>query len=398
MKGLLIMDYKFATGVASLKPSIIREILKSSGNTIPLAAGNPAPDAFPVDDIKKIVNEILEADPILALQYGVSEGYGPLVAELTKLAKTRYGIGNDNDALIVVSGAQQVMSLMSQCFINYGDCVICEEPSFIGSLNCFRSFGAKLSGVPVDSDGMNIEALEEKLKTEKNVKFIYTIPNFQNPAGVTMSLEKRKAVYELAKKYGVLILEDNPYGELRVSGEDVPSIKSFDEDGVVVYAGSFSKIVAPGIRVGYALAPKEVIAKLTVAKQTQDVHTPLLSQLVVYKWLTEYDFESHIEKIREIYKRKLNLLCDCVDKELSDFLTYHRPEGGLFVWAKLNDGIDMLDFCRKASAAGVSVVPGNAFTVDGSDDFGYIRMNFSTPSDEAIVKGVKILGEVARSL
>lgn len=392
------MDYKFATGVASLKPSIIREILKSSGNTIPLAAGNPAPDAFPVDDIKKIVNEILEADPILALQYGVSEGYGPLVAELTKLAKTRYGIGNDNDALIVVSGAQQVMSLMSQCFINYGDCVICEEPSFIGSLNCFRSFGAKLSGVPVDSDGMNIEALEEKLKTEKNVKFIYTIPNFQNPAGVTMSLEKRKAVYELAKKYGVLILEDNPYGELRVSGEDVPSIKSFDEDGVVVYAGSFSKIVAPGIRVGYALAPKEVIAKLTVAKQTQDVHTPLLSQLVVYKWLTEYDFESHIEKIREIYKRKLNLLCDCVDKELSDFLTYHRPEGGLFVWAKLNDGIDMLDFCRKASAAGVSVVPGNAFTVDGSDDFGYIRMNFSTPSDEAIVKGVKILGEVARSL
>lgn len=392
------MDYNFAAGVASLKPSIIREILKSSGNTIPLAAGNPAPDAFPVDDIKKIVNEILEADPILALQYGVSEGYGPLVAELTKLAKTRYGIGNDNDALIVVSGAQQVMSLMSQCFINYGDCIICEEPSFIGSLNCFRSYGAKLSGVPVESDGMNIEALEEKLKTEKNVKFIYTIPNFQNPAGVTMSLEKRKAVYELAKKYGVLILEDNPYGELRVSGEDVPSIKSFDEDGVVVYAGSFSKIVAPGIRVGYALAPKEVIAKLTVAKQTQDVHTPLLSQLVVYKWLTEYDFESHIEKIREIYKRKLNLLCDCVDKELSDFLTYHRPEGGLFVWAKLNDGIDMLDFCRKASAAGVSVVPGNAFTVDDSDDCNYIRMNFSTPSDEAIVKGVKILGEVARSL
>ena len=392
------MDYNFAAGIASLKPSIIREILKSSGNTIPLAAGNPAPDAFPVDDIKKIVNDILENDPILALQYGVSEGYGPLVAKLTEFAKTRYGIGNDNDALIVVSGAQQVMSLMTQCFVNYGDCVICEEPSFIGSLNCFRSFGAKLSGVPVESDGMNIEALEEKLRTEKNVKFIYTIPNFQNPAGVTMSLEKRKAVYALAKKYGVIILEDNPYGELRVSGEDVPSIKSLDEDGIVVYAGSFSKIVAPGIRVGYALAPKEIIAKLTVAKQTQDVHTPLLSQLVVYKWLTEYDFEAHINKIREIYRRKLNLLCDCVDKELSDYLTYHRPEGGLFVWAKLNDGIDMLDFCRKASAAGVSVVPGNAFTVDGSDDFSYIRMNFSTPSDEAIVKGVKILGEVARSL
>ena len=298
------MDYNFAKGVASLKPSIIREILKSSGNTIPLAAGNPAPDAFPVDDIKKIVGDIFETDPILALQYGVSEGYGPLVEKLTELAKNRYGVGNENDGLIVVSGAQQVMSLMSQCFINYGDGIICEEPSFIGSLNCFRSYGANLIGVPVDSDGINVEALEEKLKSEENIKFIYTIPNFQNPAGVTMSLEKRKAVYALAKKYGVLILEDNPYGDLRVSGEDVPAIKSLDEDGIVVYAGSFSKIVAPGIRVGFALAPKAVIAKLTVAKQTQDVHTPLVSQLAVYKWLTEYDFESHINKIREIYRRK----------------------------------------------------------------------------------------------
>ncbi len=392
------MNYNFAKGVASLKPSIIREILKSSGDTIPLAAGNPAPDAFPVEDIKKLMGEIFEEDPILALQYGISEGYAPLVAKLTELTKTRYGVGNENDGLIVVSGAQQVMSLTSQCFINYGDCVICEEPSFIGALNCFRSYGARLSGVPVESDGMNIDALEEKLKTEENVKFIYTIPNFQNPAGTTMSLEKRKAVYELAKKYGVMVLEDNPYGDLRVAGKDVPAIKSFDEDGVVIYSGSFSKIVAPGIRVGYVLAPKEVIAKLTVAKQTQDVHTPLVSQLVVYKWLTECDFEGHINKIIEIYNRKLNLLCDCIDKELSDYLTYQKPEGGLFVWAKLNDGIDMLDFCRKASAAGVSVVPGNAFMVDGDAPCSYIRMNFSTPSDEGIVKGVEILGKVARSL
>ena len=392
------MEYKFAQGVASLKPSVIREILKSSGNTIPLAAGNPAPDAFPVDDIRKIVGEVLENEPILALQYGISEGYGPLVKKLTELAKTRYGVGTEADGLIVVSGAQQVMSLTSQCFINSGDCVLCEEPSFIGALNCFRSYGARLVGVPVDSDGIRIDALEEKLKTEKNVKFIYTIPNFQNPSGVTMSLEKRKAVYDLAVKYGVMVLEDNPYGDLRVAGEDVPAIKSFDEAGAVVYSGSFSKIVAPGIRVGFVLAPAEVIAKLTVAKQTQDVHTPLISQLIVYKWLTECDFEGHINKIREIYSRKLDLLCDCVDKELGDFLTYNRPEGGLFVWAKLNDGIDMLDFCRKASAAGVSVVPGNAFLADTEEKCQYIRMNFSTPTDEGIVKGVKILGEVARSL
>ena len=175
-------------------------------------------------------------------------------------------------------------------------------------------------------------------------------------------------MYELAKKYGVLIIEDNPYGDLRVSGEDIPTIKSMDTDGLVVYSGSFSKIVAPGIRVGFLSAPKEVVSKLVVAKQTQDVHTPLISQLTVYKWLTECDIEKHIEHIRTIYRRKLNLLCDCLDKELGGFLTYHRPEGGLFVWAKIRDGVDMLEFCKRSSALGVSVVPGNAFMVDMSQN------------------------------
>ena len=239
--------------------------------------------------------------------------------------------------------------------------------------------------------------LEQKLSTEKNVKFIYTIPNFQNPAGATMSLEKRKGMYELAKKYGVLIIEDNPYGDLRVSGEDIPTIKSMDTDGLVVYSGSFSKIVAPGIRVGFLSAPKEVVSKLVVAKQTQDVHTPLISQLTVYKWLTECDIEKHIEHIRTIYRRKLNLLCDCLDKELGGFLTYHRPEGGLFVWAKIRDGVDMLEFCKRSSALGVSVVPGNAFMVDMSQKSQYIRLNFSTPTDENIVKGVRLLAQAAKS-
>lgn len=391
------MEYKFSSGIASLKPSVIREILKSSGNTIPLAAGNPAPDAFPVDDIRKIVADVLENQPILALQYGITEGYGPLVEVLSKLAKERYGAYGENDKLIITSGAQQVMSLACHCLINDGDAIICEEPAFIGALNCYRSFGAKLVGVPLEKDGMNLEILEEKLKIEKNVKFIYTIPNFQNPGGSTMSFEKRKAVYELAKKYGVLILEDNPYGDLRVSGENVPAIKSLDDEGLVIYSGSFSKVVAPGIRVGFVSANEDLIAKFTVAKQTQDVHTPLLSQLIVYKWLTEYDFEAHISKIVDIYRRKLILLCDCLDKELGDFLEYQRPEGGLFVWAKLPDGVDMLEFCKKSSAAGVSVVPGNAFLTDFADPCSYIRLNFSTPSDEDIVKGVKLLGEVAKT-
>ncbi len=392
------MEYKFSAGLASLKPSAIREILKNSGDSIPLSAGNPAPDAFPVDDVRKITAEILNDEPVLALQYGITEGYAPLRDELTALCKSRYGIGTEDDSLIVVSGATQIMSLASQSLLNYGDVVICEEPSFIGALNCYRSFGAKLVGIPNESDGMNMEILEQKLKEEKNVKFIYTIPNFQNPSGTTMSFEKRKKLYELAKKYEVLILEDNPYGDLRVAGEDVAAIKSFDNDGIVIYSGSFSKIIAPGIRVGYVLANKEIISKLTVAKQTQDVHTTMLSQLIVYRWLKAGKLDGHVEKIREIYRRKLNLMCDTMDEYLSPYLKFERPEGGLFVWAKLNEGIDMLTFVKKASAAGVSVVPGNAFLVDMDAPCDYIRLNFSTPSDEGIVEGIKLLAKTAEEM
>ena len=392
------MDYVFSDGIASLKPSAIREILKNSGSSIPLSAGNPAPDAFPVDDVREIASAILKEEPVLAMQYGVTEGYAPLIEELRKLAKNRYGVGEDTDSIIVVSGAQQVMSLTSHVFVNPGDTVICEEPSFIGALNCFRAFGANLVGVPVEHDGMNMAALEEKLKTEKNIRFIYTIPNFQNPAGSTMSLEKRKELYALAEKYGVLILEDNPYGDLRVSGEPVPAIKSFDKAGLVIYSGSFSKIIAPGIRLGFVVAPSEIVAKMTVAKQTQDVHTTMLSQLIVYRWLKAGKIDGHVEKIREIYRRKLNLMCDAMDEYLSDYLTFQRPEGGLFVWAKLNDGIDMISFVKKASANGVSVVPGNAFLADMSAPCDYIRLNFSTPTDEDIVKGIKLLAKTASEM
>ena len=185
------------------------------------------------------------------------------------------------------------MDLFSKSILNEGDTVICEAPSFIGSLNDFRSYRAKLVGIPMDGDGMNMEALEEALKTEKNVKFIYTIPNFQNPSGITMSLEKRRKLYALAKQYDAMILEDNPYGDLRYEGEALPTIKSMDEDGIVMYAGSFSKVISPGMRVAYAIGPKPVIQKMTVCKQGQDVHTAMWSQMLCYEFMTKYDFEAH---------------------------------------------------------------------------------------------------------
>lgn len=394
------MEYVFSDKISSLQPSAIREILKATSDPaiIPLAAGNPAPDAFPVDEVREITADILTTHPIDALQYGVSEGYQPLREKMAQWMKERENIEASADEVLIVSGATQIMDLVTKVLCNEGDTVICEEPSFIGSLNCFRSYGCKLKGVPVEADGMNMEALEEALKTTPNAKFIYTIPNFQNPSGTTMSLEKRRKMYELAKEYGVIILEDNPYGELRVAGTSVPTLKSMDTDDIVVYAGSFSKILSPGLRVAYCIAPKPIIAKMTVGKQASDVHTAMLNQLIVYEWLTKYDVAKHIEKIRKIYRKKLDLICDCIDKELGDFVEYVRPEGGLFVWCKLPDDVDMLDFCKRGVEKKVAVVPGNAFLTDDSAECHYIRLNFSTPSDEAIKEGLARLGQVAADI
>lgn len=391
------MEYKFSDKISSLAPSAIREILKATADpsVIPFAAGNPSPDAFPVDETRAIAADILRRDPITALQYGITEGY-PKLIENVKIYNKRFNIGKDFDSLMITTGATQVMDLATKVLCNEGDTVICEEPSFIGSLNCFRSYGCKLAGVPMEADGMSIQKLEETLKTAVNARFIYVIPNFQNPSGATMSLEKRKKVYELALKYNVLILEDNPYGELRVEGEDIPPIKSLDTEGIVIYAGSFSKLFAPGIRVAYALAPKPVIAKMTVGKQAGDVHTPMLTQMIVSEWLENYDLDKHVAKLRAVYGKKLNLMCDCIDKELGDFVSYVRPEGGMFVWCRLPDDVDMLEFVKKAVDKGVAVVPGSAFMMDSNTKTQYIRLNFTTPSNENIVEGVKRLGYLAK--
>lgn len=392
------MNYTFADNINGLKPSAIREILKLSSQPgiIPFSAGNPAGEAFPSKEVAEISNTILETDPAMALQYSVTEGYAPLRKYMEEYMKKKYSVGDENDDIIITSGAQQVMNLVTKVFVNRGDTIICEDPSFIGSLNAFRSFGANLVGVPVQADGIDLNALENAIKTSENVRFLYTIPNFQNPSGITMSLEKRKAVYELCKKYGILILEDNPYGEIRFSGEDIPTIKSMDTEGIVIYAGSFSKVLSPGMRVGYAIANKEIISKLTVCKQTDDVHTTLWSQLVSYKFITEYDFEGHLEKIRSIYRRKANLCMKLADEHLKPIVDYYPVEGGLFLWCKLPEGVDMMDFTMKALDNKVAVVPGTAFSVDTAVKSYRIRINYSTPTDEQIINGMEILGKLLK--
>ena len=300
------MDYVFSERAKNLKPSAIREIFKYAADpeVVSLSAGNPSPEAFPSKEIAEISAKIFAENPTSVLQYSVTEGYTPLREYLKDYLKSSQNIGSEKDEILITSGAQQVMDLCSKALLNEDDVVVCEAPSFIGSLNTFRSYNGRLAGVTVEPDGMNMEELENALKSNKNVKFIYTIPNYQNPSGVTMSLEKRKKLYELALKYSVLILEDNPYGELRYSGEPLPSIKSFDTEGIVIYAGSFSKVVAPGLRVAYTVAPREIFQKLVVCKQGSDVHTNIWAQRICYEFIANYDFEGHLEKLRSIYRKK----------------------------------------------------------------------------------------------
>ena len=394
------MEYKISDKFVNMKPSAIREIFKSLGKPgcISFAAGNPSPESFPVEEIRKITSRILSEEPITALQYGVTEGYPKLRELVSARLKRVYGIGSDDDETIIVSGGQQGIELTCKVMCNEGDVVISENPSFIGALNAFRSLGAKLVGVPLGDDGMDIAALEKALAENPNAKIIYTIPSFQNPAGITSTLENRKAVYALASKYDVVIIEDNPYGDLRFSSEDVPTYKSFDTEGRVVYCGSFSKILSAGIRIGTLTANKALVSKIVVAKQVEDVHTNMFFQMVCAKYMSEYDLEEHIAKIRKLYSHKAGLMISALEKFMPSDVKFTRPDGGIFLWCSLPEGYDLGEFIKRCSEKNVFVVPGTAFLPDESETTRSFRLNYSMPSDEEITRGIKLLADVVAEM
>ncbi len=390
------MEYKFSHRMESVKASAIREILKATASPgmMSFAGGNPSTEAFPVQAIQDISAKILKDDPISVLQYGITEGDQELIEAATHFFNRHENVTKENDRVLITSGSQQIMEFAAKCLCNEGDIVICENPSFLGALNSFKSVGALLKGVEYKNGDLDLESLENLLVTNDNVKFIYLIPNFQNPTGMTMSLETRKKVLELAYKYGVLILEDNPYGDLLFEGKPIQSIKSLDDKGVVIYAASLSKIIAPGMRVACCIAPKEIIEKFTVAKQANDVNTNLWAQKVMAHYLNDYDMEEHIHIIRQIYKNKCELMLSYMKEYFHPDVQYTHPTGGMFIWVTLPDDVDMLEFVQKAIEQKVAVVPGNAFLDDDGKKCQSFRMNFSTPTDEKIKKGVKILGDL----
>ena len=395
------MEYRFSQKLSELKPSAIREIFKSltDSQIISFAAGNPSPESFPVAELAKISADIFENQSISALQYSITEGYTPLREAIAKRQSQKFGIGTDKDSTIVVSGGQQGLELACKVFCDEGDTVICENPSFIGALNSFRSNGANIVGVDLEADGISIEGLEKALKSNPRAKLIYMIPTFQNPSGITTSIEKRRAVLELARKYDVIILEDNPYGELRFIGEDIPTIKSIDTEGRVIYCSSFSKILSAGMRVGFVIANESIISKMSVAKQGEDVHTNIFFQMLCHRFMTEYDIDAHIKKINALYLRKCRLMLDCIDKYVpSDKVTFTRPEGGLFIWGTVKDCSDASPIVTRLIQEKVAVVPGSAFNCDTSAPSPCFRLNYSTPLDGQIEEGIKRLGKVFSEL
>ena len=390
------MDYRFSDRMSTMRGSAIREIFKFAADpeVISLAGGNPAPELFPNEELADIAAELLKNQPVLSLQYGVTEGYTPLREAVKARLKRVEHIDNVGDEVIIVSGGQQGIELSTKALVNEGDTVIVEEPSFIGALNAFRSYNAHLAGVKMDEDGMNITALEEAIAENKNAKLIYTIPTFQNPMGATMSLEKRKAVYEIARKNNLIIIEDNPYGDLTFDGTKVPTIKSMDTDGRVIYCGSFSKILAPGLRIGFVCANQAIVQKIVVGKQVSDVHTAMLPQLLAYEYMTRFDLDVAIVKMRANYAHKCHTMLDAIARDFPAGVTYTRPNGGLFIWCDLGHGVDTQALAATCAANKVVYVPGSTFMVDMDKPSSALRLNYSTMSDERIAEGIRRLGAI----
>lgn len=394
------MEFTYSDRVSAMRPSVIRQLLVQTNdeNLISFSGGNPDADAFPSKEIREISDWLMKNDAEGTLQYSVTDGYKPLREIGRDYLCSQYPVIGAGDELIVTSGSQQVMDFMAKLLCNEGDLVAVEDPAFLGALNSFRSQGARLVGVQMEEDGVNLAALEAALSGDVKPRFFYTIPNYQNPMGATTSLAKRKAIYELCTRHGVPILEDNPYSELRISGGFIAPIKSFDTENAVIYAYSLSKIFAPGLRVAFCVGQKALMDKMVIAKQGNDVHTNLWAQRICERFLRYYDMESHLAHIREIYRVKTHFMMDEIDRQMGGRVRYIRPAGGMFLWMTLPDDVNMLEFVKRCLAGKLAMVPGNAFFVDGDAPCQDVRLNFSGPSQEQIVEGVGVMARVLREM
>lgn len=391
------MKLRTARRMANMKASEIREILKITERpeVISFAGGLPAPELFPVEEIKEVNRIILETNGSKALQYTTTEGFQPLRQWVADRMNTRLGTAFDCDNILITHGSQQALDLSGKVFLDEEDIVFCESPTYLAAISAFKAYGCRFIEIPTDEDGMVIDELEKQLAAHPDGKLIYVIPDFQNPTGRTWSLERRRQLAELSAKYGIAVLEDNPYGELRFEGEFLPSIKSFDQTGNILCTGTFSKIFCPGYRIGWVAGDKDIIKQFVLVKQGTDLQCNTIAQMELAKFLELYNIDDHIEKIRVVYKKRRDLTISTMESHFPAGVTFTRPQGGLFAWVVLPEHINARDLLEKCLEQNVAFVPGGSFFPNG-DHENTFRVNFSNMPEERIVEGLTRMGTVLK--
>lgn len=399
---------RYAQRTQRMTSSAVRELLKltSRPDVISFAGGLPSPEVFPVEQVREAVDRVLTTHGTSALQYSTTEGFAPL-REFVAASMARYGIRVGLDHIIMTTGSQQALDLIGKVLINPGDRILTETPSYLAAIQVFTSYGAEFVTVPVDDDGLVTDRLEEALRC--GPKFMYVLPNFQNPAGVTLSLDRRRALVAMADRYGIPVIEDDPYGQLRYEGDHVKPLVVLDAElnndhangqyrGSVIYLSTFSKTLAPGLRLGWVVAPPEVVHRLVMAKQGTDLHSSTFDQMVAYEVVRHGFLDAHVKRIRQVYGRHRDVMLAALSRQFPPDLgvRWTRPRGGLFLWVTLPAGMDSKLLLQDAVKEHVAFVPGASFHPDGSGA-NTMRLNFSNASEAMIEEGIARLGRVVRA-
>lgn len=387
---------KFSTLASGLKASEIREILKltTQPEIISFAGGLPAPEFFPIEELKKVDAEILEKEGMQAVQYGTTEGYLPLREKIAEHMKTAFGVDCSAEELMITSGSQQGLSLLSQIFLDPDDVVLVESPTYLGAINAFTLQHPRFIEVPTDEQGIIPEALEKILQEHgKAVRLMYVIPEFQNPTGITWTEERRKAFMKVVGAYDFPVIEDDPYGELRYDGEKMKALKSLDTKGQLIFLGSFSKIFMPGLRLAWMAASPEILDKAVKLKQAVDLQSSSFAQRQAYYYMKRYDINEHVRNLVQVYGKRRTLMCETMKQYFPQGVTFTYPEGGLFTWVTLPEGMDATALMPKVLAEKVAYVPGGPFYPHGGHR-NHFRLNYSNMPEDRIVEGVKRLAAV----
>jgi 2-aminoadipate transaminase len=383
-------NIRFAARVDKLRASDIREILKVTQRpeVISFAGGLPAAEVLPGKELARVASDLLMEDGPIALQYSPTEGLQSLRQRIADRLHRRLGIRRSADEVLMVSGSQQALDLTGKLFVDADDAILCESPTYLGAINAFQAYEPRFLSVPTDDDGMLPEALERALAAEDRAKLIYVVPDFQNPSGRRWSIGRRQALLEIAARHNVPVVEDSPYAELSFDNDPLPAVASFDRGGTVIYLGTFSKILSPGLRLGWVAADASMLRRYVLVKQGADLHTSTLGQMLADRFLAEYDLDLHIERIRGLYKSRRDAMLAALDEHLGKDVRYTRPVGGLFLWLELPEDMDARQLLGSCLEHDVAFVPGSAFFTDGLHD-NTLRLNFSAMPEERINEGIR---------